>query len=924
MTPEHQRLAEAERDGGPEWRKWGPYVSERQWGTVREDLSETGDAWNDCPHDHARSRAFRWGEDGLAGFSDDRQILCFALALWNGADPILKERLFGLTNGEGNHGEDVKEYYYYLDATPTHSYMRCLYKYPHASYPYDQILSANRQRSRHEPEYELIDTGVFSAGRYFDVEIEYAKAAPEDILIVINAANRGDVAAELHLLPTLWFRNTWSWAAGSPQPNLSRALGPGSVSVVTAIHHELGDYYLYCDRTVPMLFTANETNRWRLYGRPNRTPYVKDGINDAIVNGRNDTINPAMSGTKAAAHYRLTLLPGASETVRLRLTNLSPSALRSSAGRGGLKPFAVTFEQTLAARREEADAFYATVIPAHLSSEQQQVMRQALAGTLWTKQVYTFDVETSLAEHGIDATGRNAGSRVRNRDWQTFNAHDVLSVPDKWEYPWFAAWDLAFQTVPLAMVDPAFAKQQLSLIIGDRYLHPTGQIPAYEWNFSNVMPPMHAWATRFVYHADRQINYGVGDLEFYKRSFTTLIANFTWWLNRRDMDGNTILAGGRLGLDTMGVFDRAAQLPAGSSLGQLDGTAWTAFYTASMLDMAADLADAEPLYAGWACRFLDIFLRIATSMSRLGTRDDELWDEADGFYYDVLRFSNGDGIRLKARSAAGLLPLCAVVVYAPPADGSPLQALAERAQAYFERYPGLAATIVSPCATGPAGRVMLAAVNEHQLRRILTRLLDPNEFLSDFGIRSLSRQHRDAPVTFSVDRDVYRLEYEPGETLSATYGGNTNWRGPIWMPFNLMIVEALLRYFSYYGEEFTVECPTGSGKTMTLFAVAAEIVRRLQSLFLIDTGSGRRPVSGGYEIFELDPHWRGCIPFHEYFHGDTGAGLGASHHTGWTGAIAKLMQVFATTTAADALRSGLQLSAVPAMAPPPSATTTPT
>jgi hypothetical protein len=916
MKAERRRLAEA-TNGVAEWKKWGPYLSERQWGTVREDLSDTGDAWNDFPHDQARARAYRWGEDGLAGLSDDRQQLCFALALWNGADPILKERLFGLTNNEGNHGEDCKEYYFYLDATPTHSYLRYLYKYPHAAYPYEDLLVNNKKRSRHEAEFELVDTGIFAQREYFDVFVEYAKAAPEDIFIAITVINRGDAPARLHVLPTLWFRNIWVPNPDVPQPNLAKGHETGGSSVVIAIHHELGDYYLYCDGDVPLIFTANETNNQKLFARPNRSAYVKDAFNDFVVHGQKTAVNPAATGTKAAAHYQLSLPAGGRETMRLRLSNLSPSALRTAA-RGGIKPLAALCDQTVKARREEADAFYADIIPATMSADERLVMRQALAGMLWTKQVYIYDVAVWLKEHGVDPIAGTGNPLVRNRNWYTLEACDVISMPDKWEYPWFAAWDLAFHSLPLAMVDPEFAKEQLSLMLSRRYLNPNGQIPAYEWNFSDVNPPVHAWATRFVFHLDRQINGGSGDLAFYTGSFTQLLANFTWWLNRKDPDGNNIFGGGFLGLDNIGVFDRSSPLPTGGSLDQSDGTAWMAFYAAQMFSIAVDLAATDTLYVDWAERFLDAFLRIAVSMDRIGLHNDELWDEEDGFFYDVLRFPNGQGVRLKVRSVAGLLPLCALVVLPPPSADQRIPDLQQATRAFFDRHPRLAETIAPPGRPGIAGRQLLAVVGEGKLRRILARLLDPNEFLSDFGLRSLSRVHAEAPYTFSIGRETYQVAYEPAESQTGMFGGNSNWRGPVWIPMNLLIIEALLKYYTYYGDDFRVEFPTGSGETKTLFGIAAELSRRLTRLFLLDPATGTRPALASLGPLANDANWRDFVLFYEYFHGDNGRGLGASHQTGWTGAIATLMRYFATITAEMALSDGTPLYALPPA--PPKAT----
>jgi hypothetical protein len=878
MTEEGRRLEEARQARVP-WRKWGPYLAERQWGTVREDYSESGDAWNYFSHDQARSRAYRWGEDGLAGISDDQQRLCFALALWNGVDPIVKERLFGLTNNEGNHGEDVKEYYFYLDSTPTHSYLKYLYKYPQSAYPYEQIGSTNRRRGRHEMEYELIDTGVFDADRYFDVFVEYAKASPEDILVLVTIANRGPDPATLHVLPTLWFRNTWSWGGHAPKLGLRRLEGPRGVSVVSASHAELGERYLYCDQDAPLLFTENETNAERVLGKPNSSPWVKDAINTYLVHGRIDAVNPTQTGTKVAAHYRVTVEAGQSTEIRLRL---SPDDIAAQPH----GPFG-GFEGVVEARRQEADAFYASITPRDVATDAALVMRQALAGMLWSKQFFYYDIGRWLDEHGVNAYAAR-GAQIRNAKWAHMVNADVISMPDKWEYPWYAAWDLAFHVIALNIVDPDFAKEQLRLVLEQHYLHPNGQIPAYEWNFGDVNPPVHAWASWFLYYYEKSLH-GEGDLDFLKEIFQKLLMNFTWWVNRKDLYGQNVFEGGFLGLDNIGVFDRSAPLPTGGHLEQADGTAWMAFYCQCMLQIALELALTDPVYEDLAAKFYEHFLWIAGAMDRVGLHHDELWDEQDGFFYDLLRLPNGHAVRLKVRSMVGLLSVCASTIF-PAEVADRLPRFMERAHAFARRHPELVANI-EPGRPGYGNRRLLALLTDDKLRRVLGRMLDEQEFLSPFGIRSLSRYHRDHPYTFSVDRAVHRVDYEPAESTSGLFGGNSNWRGPIWLPVNVLLIRGLLNLYGFYGRRFTVECPTGSGVHMNLFEVAREIARRLTSIFLRDE-HGARPVYGGAAKFQTDSHWRDLILFYEYFHGDEGAGLGASHQTGWTGLVALLIQLF--------------------------------
>jgi hypothetical protein len=894
---EQLRLTEAREQGVP-WRKWGPYLSERQWGTVREDYSHTGDAWNYFSHDQARSRAYRWGEDGLAGISDDRQLLCFALALWNGKDPILKERLFGLTNSEGNHGEDVKEYYFYLDSTPTHSYMKYLYKYPQAAYPYRDLVDTNRRRGRHDFEYELLDTGVFDQDRYFDVFVEYAKASPEDLLVQITVANRGPEAATLHVLPTLWFRNVWSWGGDAPRPMLRQA-ATGSTAVIAVSHPDLGERFLSCEGVAALLFTENETNAERLFRSPNRTPYVKDGINDYLVHGRREAVNPQRTGTKAAAHYPLTVEAGESRTLRLRLSDVAPVE-PGPAGHGRGRPFGRDFDDVMNARRQEADEFYASIIPSSLKDDAANVIRQALAGMLWSKQFYYYDVDRWLGEHGADPFKPMRRAAPRNDHWHHMRNADVISMPDKWEYPWYAAWDLAFHILALTLVDEDFGKHQLDLMLQEHYLHPSGQIPAYEWNFGDVNPPVHAWATIFTYRLDRARR-GQGDVDWLERLFHKLMLNFTWWVNRKDRHGSNVFEGGFLGLDNIGVFDRSAPLPTGGYLEQADGTAWMALFCQNMLEIAAQLALERPAYADLALKFVEHFLWIGTSMMHAGG-DTGMWDEADGFFYDVLRLPDGRAQRLKVRSMVGLLPLCAVTVF----EGLVLNKypeMGQRLRRFLEARPELRAFIHDPGKQGQAGRRLAALLDEAKLRRVLATMLDEREFLSPYGIRALSRVHAEHPFVFRVGDQEYRVSYLPAESDSGMFGGNSNWRGPIWMPVNGLIIRALLQYYTYYGDAFTVECPTGSGRRMTLYQVAEEISRRLASIFLRD-GQGRRPVYGAARKFQEDPHWRDYLLFYEYFHGDNGAGLGASHQTGWTGLIARAMHLFATTTPERILELG--------------------
>ncbi len=894
LGAEERRLRESRT--GARWRRWGPYLSERQWGTVREDYSDSGDAWSYFSHDLSRSRAYRWGEDGLAGISDTQQRLCFALALWNENDPILKERLFGLTNTEGNHGEDVKEYYFYLDNLPTHSYQRWLYKYPHRAYPYDDLVTTNRSRSRVEAEYELIDTGIFDDDRYFDVEVEYAKDGPDDILCRITVHNRGADDAPLHVLPTLWFRNTWSWtgdgATSGSKPHLSAVAADHPV--VQADHDELGRYFLHAETGATLLFCENETNHARLGSGDNPTPYVKDGINDHVVNGLTRATNPAGTGTKVAAQTRVVVPGGGSTVLRVRLTDQTSDELP--------QPFA-DFDALVDARRDDADEFYESITPPSLTTDESSVMRQALAGMLWSKQTYNFDLDTWLRERKSHPLRSPARHGTRNESWFHMNNREVISMPDKWEYPWYAAWDLAFHTIPLMMVDPDFAKGQLDLMLSPAYLHPSGQIPAYEWNFSDVNPPVHAFATLLVHNLDLELS-GDDDIDvtFLRESFHKLLLNFTWWVNRKDPSGRSVFEGGFLGLDNIGVFDRSAALPTGGRLEQADGTAWMALYSQNMLDLSLILAERDPTYEDFILKFLLRFFWIAAAMDPVGEHPDEMWDEEDGFFYDVLRLPDGTGQRLEVRSLVGLLPLCATTVFEPDVLGK-FPSLRPAVLDHMERNGDLLSRIADPLQPGVNGRHILSLVNEEKLRRILTRMLDEERFLGPHGIRSLSKWHLEHPYEIDVEGTTYRVQYEPAESTSGMFGGNSNWRGPVWFPVNVLIIRALLQHYQYYGDEFTIECPTGSGNQMTLFEVAKEISDRLASTFLIDE-SGRRPVYGGTEKFQTDEHWRDLVLFYEYFHGDNGAGLGASHQTGWTGVVARLIQLFGELDAEAMLRIG--------------------
>ncbi len=873
MGAEEQRLEEA-RHRTSHWRRWGPYLTERQWGTVREDYSEFGTAWEYVPHDHARSRAYRWGEDGLAGICDNHQRLCFALALWNGRDSILKERLFGLTGNEGNHGEDVKEYYFYLDSTPTHSYMKWLYKYPQAAYPYQQLVEKSARRSRHEPEFELMDTGVFDANRYFDVQVDYAKAGPDDVLILITISNRGPEPAVLHLLPTLWFRNTWSWDLGTTRPRLM--LGPvPDLPSIDADHPTLGRRQLLFEGAPDPLFTDNDTNARRLWGLPNPGPCVKDGVNDYIVHENTGAVNPARAGTKVALHYRITLGPGESATRRLRLleTPLGP------------RPLGPDFDATLESRRREADEFYAGIIPKSLSEDARNVMRQALAGMLWSKQWYHYDVGRWLDGDPTGSPSPPARRQGRNHEWRHLYNDDVISMPDKWEYPWYAAWDLAFHTVALALVDLDFAKEQLILFLREWYMHPNGQIPAYEWALGDVNPPVHAWACWRVYKIEKRIR-GKADRVFLERVFHKLLLNFTWWVNRKDPDGQNVFQGGFLGLDNIGVFDRSARLPTGGHIEQSDGTSWMGMYCLNMMAMALELAAENPAYEDVASKFFEHFVYIAKAMNDIS--GIELWDEEDGFYYDVLHLPHGGTHRLRVRSMVGLIPLFAVETLEPEMVAR-LTHFRRRIEWFIEHRPEFRAHLDTTRRSAEGERRLLSLVPRRRLRRILEKMLDEHEFLAPHGIRALSAYHRDHPYVFEFNGQSHRVDYEPAESTSGLFGGNSNWRGPVWMPLNFLLIEALQRLHWYYGYTFQVEYPADTGRLMSLWEVSQEISRRVSRIFLRQPG-GRRPVYGRQSRLQTDPYWRDLILFYEYFNGDTGEGVGASHQTGWTGLVAKLLQ----------------------------------
>ncbi|MGD9651733.1 MAG: glucosidase [Candidatus Dadabacteria bacterium] len=875
MTKERLRLEE-DREKLAHWRKWGPYLSERQWGTVREDYSPYGTAWDYFSHDQARSRAYRWGEDGIAGISDNHQRLCFAIALWNGKDPILKERLFGLTGSEGNHGEDVKEYYYYLDNTPTHSYMKYLYKYPHGEYPYSRLVEENARRGKNALEFELVDTGIFDGNRYFDVFVEYAKASPDDILIRVTIVNRGQERASLHLLPTLWFRNTWSWDGGE-KPVIRAWDKKKLFQVVEADHSNLGTRWLYFASPDELLFTDNETNLKRVFGAENHASFLKDGINDYIVQGVTGAVNPEGTGTKVSPHYVLDVKGGEEISLNLRLSDA-----------GNLKnPLGAEFDSVFEDRKREADEFYDKTTPFRISDDMKAVQRQAFSGMLWTKQFYYYVVDEWIK--GDPKAPEPPGERKngRNSGWAHLHNDDILSMPDKWEYPWFAAWDLAFHAIPLAMIDPEFAKRQLTLLTREWYMHPNGQIPAYEWAFGDVNPPVHAWAAWRVYNIEKKM-FDRKDTGFLESVFQKLLLNFTWWVNRKDREGRNVFEGGFLGLDNIGVFDRSAQLPTGGHIEQADGTSWMGMYCLNMLAIALELAEENPSYEDIASKFYEHFLYIAKAMNLLGGEGNGLWDEQDGFYYDVLHLPNGHHLPMKVSSMVGLIPLFAIQTLEPEVLEK-LHGFNRRLEWFIENRPDLRENVACMRTKGMRERRLLSIVDREKLRKILRKMLDENEFLGPYGIRALSKTHKDHPYVFHVNGQEHRVDYEPAESSSGLFGGNSNWRGPVWFPVNFLIIESLQKFHYYLGDDYKVECPTGSGNMMTLWEVATEISHRLMRIFLKDA-NGRRAVFGGAEMFQSDPEWRDYVPFHEYFHGDNGAGIGASHQTGWTGLVAKLIQ----------------------------------
>ncbi len=904
-TSEQLRLEE-DAAGQKRWRLWGPYLSERQWGTVREDYSPHGNAWEYVPHDHARSRAYRWGEDGIAGISDDQQRLCLSLALWNGKDPILKERIFGLTNNEGNHGEDAKELYYYLDATPTHSYLKMLYKYPQREFPYGRLVEENRRRGKDQPEFELLDTGIFDDDSYFDVFVEYAKADAEDILMLVTVHNRGPETATIHLLPQLWFRNAWSWKPGAKKPQLSL----GRSGTVSVKHAELGDYTLHCEGKPDLVFCDNETNTRRLYGQSDAQGFFKDGFDEYVVHGNQSAVNPNGTGTKAGALYRLTIAAGEAQQIRLRLVAqafkpagsgdfpvASPSRskrnteLESSVNpqtrMSALQPFA-DFDATFATRMREADEFYAELQRDIADADARNVQRQAFAGMIWSKQFFYYDIGEWIKGDPGQFPPPSERKHGRNHEWQHLNNADIISMPDKWEYPWYAAWDLAFHCIPLALVDAEFAKHQLVLLTREWYMHPNGQLPAYEWAFGDVNPPVHAWATWRVFQMDLKQRGDKGDLAFLERVFHKLMLNFTWWVNRKDAQGRNIFQGGFLGLDNIGVFDRSAPLPTGGFINQADGTAWMAMYALNLMRIALELARHNKVYEDIATKFFEHFLHIVEAMNNIGDEGIGLWDEGDQFFYDVLNLPDGRMVPLKVRSMVGLIPLFAVETL----EHDLMEQLPDfhaRLEWFLNYRPDLAKLVSRWNESGDNHRHLLSLLRGHRMKALLKRMLDETEFLSDFGVRAISRTHRANPYQFHVNGNTMEVQYQPAESNSGLFGGNSNWRGPIWMPLNYLIIESLQKFHHYYGDDFKIECPTGSGQLMTIRQIADELSRRLTKLFLKGE-DGQRPVLKYHPKLATDPHFKDYVLFHEYFHGDNGRGVGASHQTGWTGVVAKLLQ----------------------------------
>ncbi|MEM7761378.1 MAG: glucosidase [Cyanobacteria bacterium P01_A01_bin.40] len=882
LTQEEIRLQE-NRERKAYWRRWGCYLSNRQWGTVREDYSEDGSAWDYFSFEQSHYRAYRWGEDGIAGISDNHQRLCFSLAMWNGNDPFLKERLYGLTNTQGNHGEDVKEYYFHLDNTPTHSYLKYLYKYPQKAFPYWQLEHENKKRGLKEREFELIETGIFDRDQYFDVTVEYAKASDEDILIYIQVANRSNEAATIHLLPTLWFRNIWSWGYDVEKPKLKIYNQSEDFSVIEAQHPDLGQRWLYCanhsvgtNSSHSLLFTENNTNHQRLSCGENKSPYVKDAFHKYVVEGKQDKVNPDNIGTKFAAYYTLEVQPGETTGIQLRLCD-----------QADLKdPFGQNFNDTFQVRQQEADEFYQRVSPYQKSLELQNVERQAFAGMLWNKQYYHYVVDTWLEGDPAQAEPPKSRKEGKNSGWIHLHTDDIISMPDKWEYPYFAAWDLAFHMIPLAVIDPDFAKKQLERLTREWYMHPNGQMPAYEWDFDGVNPPVHAWAVWRVYTIEQEI-YGRSDKKFLERVFQKLLLNFTWWVNQHDDDNNNVFQGGFLGLDNIGVFNRGGDLPTGGKLSQSDGTSWMAMYCLDLLTIALELAQDNDVYEDVASKFFEHFLYIVDAMNHMGTEGTDLWNEEDGFYYDVLHLPSGENIDLKVRSLVGLIPLFAVTTISQKTLDK-LPGFKSRVEWFISERPQLSRNLACMEGCENDSRRLLAVVNEDRLRLLLEKMLDETEFLSDYGVRSVSKYHQEHPYTFETSAETYDVTYEPAESPTKMFGGNSNWRGPIWFPINYLLIEALQRFDYYYDGDFKVECPTGSGNMMNLWEVASELERRLIQIFL-PKNNGERPVYGDFTKFQTDENWQDLLLFNEYFHGDNGAGLGASHQTGWTGLVAKLI-----------------------------------
>ncbi|MCJ8211265.1 glucosidase [Mucilaginibacter sp. RS28] len=859
MNAEQQRLLK------PDWKKWGPYVSDRQWGTVREDYSANGDAWNYITHDMARSKAYRWGEDGIAGISDDQQYLCFAVAFWNQKDPIIKERYFGLSNPEGNHGEDVKELYYYLDSAPTHSYMKMLYKYPQQAFPYEQLVEVNRSRGRNQPEFELIDTGIFDSNEYFDVFVEYAKDSEEDILVKITVFNRADNESSLNVLPTVWFRNSWSWGRHQSVPTITG----GSHGTIELYHKQLGHYWLTANGQPEWLFCDNHTNTQRLYNQPNSNSYFKDGINNYVTRGE-ATVNPEKKGTKAAANYLLTIAGGKSATIKLRLSKDGPKSFDD-------------FDAVFASRIAEADEFYSGIITKDASADSALIQRQAFAGMLWSKQFYNYNLYQWFTGDPAQPTPSPQRLKARNKDWKHLAAREIISMPDKWEYPWFAAWDLAFHCLPLAVVDPKFAKQQLLLLTREWYMHPNGLLPAYEWEFNDTNPPVHAMAVWKVYKIDKAANDGNGDLFFLESAFHKLMLNFTWWVNRKDSAGNNIFEGGFLGLDNIGVFDRSAPLPTGGYIEQADGTSWMAMYALNLMRIAIELSKTNKTYLNIAGKYFDHFMYIAGAMANIGDENINLWDQEDGFFYDQLQLPDGSSKRLKVRSIVGLIPLFAVEVLSEE-DIMTMPAFSDRMKWFYENRPDLADLVSRWYETNSTGLRLVSLLRGYRLKMLLKRMLDESEFLSDYGVRSVSRYHLDHPYTIEAAGQQFSVKYLPAESDSGLFGGNSNWRGPIWLPINYLLIESMERFYAFLGDDFKVECPTGSGVFLNLKEVAHELSRRLTNIFLKNE-SGKRAVFGNDLRLQDNPEFKDYILFHEYFDGDTGRGLGASHQTGWTGLI---------------------------------------